>query len=80
MTQGFGFIRIYRIDYHQGSYEKEPGTAGWQKMFGQIIVTGIFAYYLINYTQTGTSMLIPFTHGKYLNLGVFFIPAVLSFC
>ena len=45
-------------------------------MFGQIIVTGIFAYYLINYTQTGTSMLIPFTHGKYLNLGVFFIPAV----
>ena len=56
--------------------KRNLGLRAWQKMFGQIIVTGIFAYYLINYTQTGTSMLIPFTHGKYLNLGVFFIPAV----
>ena len=37
---------------------------------------GLHAYYLINYTEIGTSMLIPFTHGKYLNLGAFFVPAV----
>ena len=56
--------------------KRNLGLHAWQKMLGQIIVTGIFAYYLINYTEIGTSMLIPFTHGKYLYLGAFFVPAV----
>ena len=75
VTLGFGFIGFID-DYIKVVMKRNLGLRAWQKMFGQIIVTGIFAYYLINYTQTGTSMLIPFTHGKYLNLGVFFIPAV----
>ena len=75
VTLGFGFIGLI-VDDLKAVIKTDLGLPAWQKMFGQIIVTGIFAYYLINYTQTGTSMLIPFTHGKYLNLGVFFIPAV----
>ena len=75
VTLGFGFIGFID-DYIKVVMKRNLGLRAWQKMFGQIIVTGIFAYYLINYTQIGTSMLIPFTHGKYLNLGVFFIPAV----
>ena len=75
VTLGFGFIGLID-DYIKVVMKRNLGLRAWQKMFGQIIVTGIFAYYLINYTQIGTSMLIPFTHGKYLNLGAFFIPAV----
>ena len=67
VTLGFGFIGFID-DYIKVVMKRNLGLRAWQKMFGQIIVTGIFAYYLINYTQTGTSMLIPFTHGKYLNL------------
>ena len=75
VTLGFGFIGFID-DYIKVVMKRNLGLHAWQKMLGQIIVTGIFAYYLINYTEIGTSMLIPFTHGKYLNLGAFFVPAV----
>ena len=73
VTLGFGFIGFID-DYIKVVMKRNLGLHAWQKMLGQII--GIFAYYLINYTEIGTSMLIPFTHGKYLNLGAFFVPAV----
>lgn len=75
VTLGFGFIGFID-DYIKVVMKRNLGLRAWQKMFGQILVTGIFAYYLINYTETGTSMLIPFTHGTYLNLGSFFVPAI----
>lgn len=75
VTLGFGFIGFID-DYIKVVMKRNLGLHAWQKMLGQIIVTGIFAYYLINYTEIGTSMLIHFTHGKYLNLGAFFVPAV----
>ena len=62
VTLGFGLIGFID-DYIKVVMKRNLGLRAWQKMFGQIIVTGIFAYYLINYTQTGTSMLIPFTNG-----------------
>ncbi|MFR3284724.1 MAG: hypothetical protein ACLTR6_10650 [Clostridium fessum] len=34
-----------------------------QKLIGQFIITGIFAYYLMNSGEVGTDMLIPFTGG-----------------
>lgn len=72
---GFGFIGLID-DYIKVVMKRNLGLHAWQKMLGQIIVTGIFTHYLINHTDIGTSMLIPFTHGKYLNLGAFFIPTV----
>lgn len=74
VTLGFGFIGFID-DYIKVVMKRNLGLRAWQKMFGQIIVTGIFAYYLINYTQTGTSMLIPFTHGKYLKPWSIFYPS-----
>ena len=53
VTLGFGFIGFID-DYIKVVMKRNLGLRAWQKMFGQIIVTGIFAYYLINYTQTGT--------------------------
>ena len=32
-----------------------------QKLVGQFIITGIFAWYLLNSGEVGTDMLIPFT-------------------
>jgi phospho-N-acetylmuramoyl-pentapeptide-transferase len=75
VTLGFGFIGFID-DYIKVVMKRNLGLRAWQKMFGQILVTGIFSYYLMNYTNTGTSMLIPFTHGSYLDLGTFFVPGI----
>ena len=51
-----------------------------QKLVGQFVITGIFAWYLLNSGEVGTDMLIPFTGGfdggKFLSLGILFIPAL----
>ncbi len=51
-----------------------------QKLVGQFIITGIFAWYLLNSGEVGTDMLIPFTGGfdggSFLSLGIFFVPAL----
>ena len=75
VTLGFGFIGFID-DYIKVVMKRNLGLRAWQKMLGQIIVTGVFAYYLINHTDIGTSMLIPFSHGKYLELGALFVPAI----
>lgn len=59
VTLGFGFIGFID-DYIKVVMKRNLGLRAWQKMLGQIIVTGVFAYYLINHTDIGTSMLIPF--------------------
>ena len=45
-----------------------------QKMALQIVITAIFAYYLANYTDLGTSVLVPFTGDMEWNLGFWFYP------
>ncbi|MCI5624136.1 MULTISPECIES: phospho-N-acetylmuramoyl-pentapeptide-transferase [Anaerostipes] len=75
VTLGFGFIGFID-DYIKVVMKRNLGLRAWQKMMGQIIVTGVFAYYLINYTDLGTSMIIPFTHGKYLDMGILFVPGI----
>lgn len=75
VTLGFGFIGFID-DYIKVVMKRNLGLRAWQKMLGQILVTGVFVYYLINDTSTGTWMMIPFCHGKYLNLGIFFVPVI----
>ena len=43
-------------------------------MIGQFLIAAVFAYYLANYTELGTSVIIPFTHGMEWNLGFWFYP------
>lgn len=87
VTLGFGLIG-FLDDYIKIVMKRSLGLRAWQKMMLQIIVTGIFAYYLMNMepgsvlTSKGIgdcrNMLIPFTggylEGKYLNVGDLFIP------
>ena len=54
---------------------KNPkGLLPSQKMLGQVLVTAIFAYYMINFSGVGITALIPFSGGKYWDMGILFIP------
>ena len=65
--------------------KRSEGLNPKQKLIGQFVITGIFAYYLISSREVGTSMLIPFTggfdDGFFLELPpVLFIPALFLSC
>lgn len=73
LTVGFGAIG-FLDDYLKVVLHRSDGLLAWQKMLLQIIVTGIFAYYLINYTQVSLLMQIPFLKGQYLDPGKAALP------
>lgn len=73
VTLGFGLVG-FLDDYIKVVMKRSMGLRAWQKMVGQFLITAIFAYYLTNYTDVGTGILIPFTNGKVLDLGFWFYP------
>ena len=79
VTVGFGIIG-FLDDYIKIVMKRSEGLKPLQKLCGQFVITGVFAWYLVSAGETGTQMLIPFTggfdHGIKLNLGVLFVPAV----
>ena len=79
MTVGFGVIG-FLDDYIKIIKKNSDGLKPKQKLLGQFLITGIFAYYLMTSGEVGTGMLIPFTggteNGFYLELGWLFIPAL----
>lgn len=72
-TIGFGIIG-FMDDYIKVVMKRSMGLRAWQKLLGQILVTAILGFYLINFTNVGTSMLIPFSGGKYLDVSYLFVP------
>lgn len=70
---GFGIIG-FMDDYIKVVMKRSMGLRAWQKLLGQILVTAILGYYLVNFTDIGTSMLIPFSGGKYLDASYLFVP------
>jgi len=72
-TVGFGMIG-FLDDYIKVVMKRSLGLRAWQKMLGQFIVTAVFGYYMINFTDVSTAMLIPFSGGKTLDLGYLWIP------
>lgn len=79
VTVGFGIIG-FLDDYIKIVMKRSEGLNPKQKLFGQFVITGIFTYYLMNSSEVGTQILIPFTggfeNGYYMNMGIFFIPFV----
>ena len=79
VTVGFGIIG-FLDDYIKIVMKRSEGLKPMQKLVGQFIITGIFAWYLLNSGEVGTDMLIPFTGGfdggSFLSLGIFFVPAL----
>ena len=76
VTIGFGIIGFID-DYIKVVMKRSMGLRAWQKMVGQILVTAVFGYYLLNYTDIGTTMLIPFTSGVYIDISYLFVPFIL---
>lgn len=74
VTLGFGLIG-FLDDYLKVVMKRSDGLYPKQKMGLQILVTAIFAVYLI-LAKVPLTMLIPFAGGKYLNLGWFAIPVM----
>ena len=73
LTLGFGLIG-FLDDYLKVVMKRSDGLYPRQKMGLQILVTAVFAFYLVRYTQVPLTWLLPFTDGKYLDLGVLAIP------
>ena len=73
MTVGFGVIG-FLDDYLKVVLRRSDGLLPWQKMLGQLVVTTVFAVYMVLYSGVSLTMLIPFSGGLYLNLGWLAIP------
>ena len=73
LTLGFGLIG-FLDDYLKVVMKRSDGLYPKQKMALQILVTGIFAYYIVRFTDVPLTWLIPFSEGKYLDWGIFALP------
>ncbi len=73
LTLGFGLIGFFD-DYLKIVKRNSVGLRPWQKMLGQILVTGMFAWYLSYTGNIPQAMRIPFMEGRYLRLGALEIP------
>lgn len=73
VTLGFGVVG-FLDDYIKVVMKRSLGLRAWQKMLGQIVVTGVFAYYLLKVMDFGTEIIIPFMNGKTWDLSGLFVP------
>lgn len=73
LTLGFGLIG-FLDDYIKVVLKRSMGLRAWQKMLGQIAVTGVFAYYMVVISDVPLTMKIPFVAGSYLDCGILTIP------
>ncbi len=75
LTAGFGVVG-FLDDYIKVVKKRSEGLNPIQKLIGQIVITGIFAYYIVTSPEIGTQMQIPFTSAE-LDLPVWlFVPAL----
>lgn len=75
LTLGFGLIG-FLDDYIKVVLKRSMGLRAWQKMLGQLVVTGIFAFYLVQYTDISLAMKIPFLPGRFIDFGFLNIPVL----
>lgn len=73
VTVGFGLIG-FLDDYLKVVMKRSDGLYPKQKMALQILVTAVFVFYIARFTEEPFEMLIPFSDGKYWDIGFFGIP------
>ena len=73
LTVGFGLVGL-ADDYIKVVCRRSMGLSPWQKLLGQLTVTGIFAWYLMRYTDVSLAMKVPWRAGTYLDFVVWNIP------
>lgn len=75
VTLGFGLIG-FLDDYLKVVMKRSDGLYPKQKFALQIVVTAIFAFYLIRFTNVPLTLLLPFSNGHYWNIGWLAIPVM----
>ena len=63
VTLGFGLIG-FLDDYIKVVMKRNLGLTPAQKMLGQIVITAVFAFYMVNHSGLGTDVILPvsYTH------------------
>ncbi len=75
VTLGFGLVG-FLDDYLKVVLRRSDGLFPMQKMALQIVITAVFAFYIVKFTDVPLTLLIPFSGGKYLDLGWLAIPVM----
>ncbi len=75
VTLGFGMIG-FLDDYLKVVLKRSDGLFPMQKMALQIVITGIFAFYIVKIAKIPLTMLVPFSGGKYWDIGWLAIPVL----
>lgn len=73
LTLGFGMVG-FLDDYIKVVLMRSMGLSPLQKLCMQLLVTGIYVFYLVRYTNTDLSMQIPFMKDKLIDFGFLNIP------
>lgn len=73
LTVGFGMIG-FLDDYIKVVCRRSMGLSPLQKLMGQITVTGVFAYYLLTYTDVNLAMKLPFISEVFWDFGAWNLP------
>ncbi len=75
LTVAFGLIG-FLDDYLKVVLKRSDGLLPMQKMALQIVVTAVFAFYLVRVADIPLTMLVPFSGGYYLDLGWLAVPVL----
>lgn len=73
ITVGYGLVG-FLDDYIKVVKKRSLGLRAWQKVVFQLIVTILFAIYLLKINDFGTEIYVPFTKGFYIDLGWLYVP------
>ncbi len=73
LTVGFGLIG-FLDDYLKVVLKRSDGLFPAQKMALQIVVTAVFAFYLVKVAEIPLTLLIPFSGGQYWDVGWLAVP------
>ena len=66
-------------DYIKVVKKRSMGLRAWQKFLLQIIITAVFAGYILMFTDLGTEVMIPLSGGRYFDIGFAFVPMLFIF-
>lgn len=75
VTLGFGLIG-FLDDYLKVVLKRSDGLLPMQKMALQIVVTAIFAFYIVKVAEIPLTMLVPFSGGYCLDIGWLAVPVL----
>lgn len=75
VTLGFGLIG-FLDDYIKVVMKRNLGLRAWQKMGLQLLVTGVFCFYVMRFTDVGTNIIVPFAKDLTINMSWLYVPFV----